>query len=176
LTLNYGTGNPFNTNMVPLVWSSIELASDHDPRILSLSDEHGLYLFEGRHDAHPSGCVLYLGLAEKQSITKEAVAQLKRHLFWHDKASNDNTVYGFYADVWNVTVRWAEVYHVPLIPSIEQLLIAAHAPPLNSQGVRNAQNLSDDALDLIVMNGGKKGRLLPSVVGKYYDLSSWGQR
>jgi hypothetical protein len=78
-----------------------------------------------------------------------------------------------YSDVWDLTVRWARLDEA-ILGQVESVLIHAHVPPFNSQQVsenRRRSGPGDTCLDLVVMNAGRNGPLLPVMAGAY--LASW---
>jgi hypothetical protein len=74
-----------------------------------------------------------------------------------------------YSDVWDVVVRWAPL-DPRLVQAVEGILLVAHAPPFSTQLVRTAVPERD--ADIVVLNTGNKGTLLPCVAGAYYCASA----
>jgi len=172
----YGCAKPMPLRVVPLWWNAIRLSDDPlSPQLQHLPEKTktsllkaGLYVFEGCHDSRPDGGILYIGqvgAASERDLTKRVVESSKR-VIWK---SGDES--GFFADVWGITLRWASIEDQSIIKQIESLLIAAHAPSFNAQKVRSG--IATEAHDLLVMNGGAKGRLMPVLCGHYYNTSLW---
>lgn len=165
-----------------------ELASG--PAAVALG-KAGVYVFEGCHDTRPNGGVLYIGQvgskeegasrgagkAEVRSRTiRQRAAESFRRFAWVSKAGerqDPDPEIGLYADVWNLKMRWAEVAS-DCVEDVEALLIRAHAPSFNAQNVRSPLT-AGRVMDLLVMNAGVKGMLLPVVAGKYFDRVFWNQ-
>jgi hypothetical protein len=170
-------------------WLAYGSASDHQSRYVSLwwrerrPDPHnldsfwdefskresgqsaGLYVIEGSHDAHRERSVLYVGVAlgPDQPRGQKLATRLGQSLgrvFW----SEQDRVH-VYSDVWDLVVRWAPMA-AELVKSVEGLLIVSHAPPFNAQEVRMDRPEHD--ADLVILNAGAKGALLPCVAGAYY--------
>lgn len=166
--MEYGTGNDTKARFVPLWWTAekIEKASELPSHLGERRDfglaGSGIYVFEGRHDSRPDGGILYVGKAE---VLRERIIQSFRRFAWKDIGGEA----GFYADVWDITLRWTTAA-TAILHDVENLLIVAHSPSFNAQAVRRA---SETAFDMILLNGGEKGRLLPVVAGQYYDSRVW---
>lgn len=176
------------TKLVPLVWSSARIANDGQDfggRLRTLLDEgyealgtRGVYAIEGQYDGGLGPMILYVGQAgartqDDHDGTKPAMELLRRIPQSVDGKLNVGGGKWMYSDVWEATLRWAAVpYSDVRVTDVESLLIRAHAPPFNATHVRSGQ-VADEALGLVIMNGGEKGRLLPSVVGRYYDTNYW---
>lgn len=160
-------GVPFRC--LALDWKSMPIAELPQKRTDETLAVRGLYAFDGRHDAHANGCILYLGESghrddSARTIGQRAFESFKRFAWDTNKAS-------LFSDVWDVTLRWASIDASEDVRVAEQVLIAAHAPPFNNHHVR--QGLPPDHHDFIVLNAGQKGRLLPVVVGAHYCAECW---
>ena len=142
-----------------------ELAAHWDSQKIS-----GLYAFEGKHDGHRNGTILYIGMTSKQGGERPAQSAIAR--FFRDDASG--VMYGSY---WDITLRWAAMDPLDMFPDdhnregltaklaedLESLLIVSMKPPLNTQKVSNW--LPSTAWDLVLGNAGEKGLLLPMLHG-----------
>jgi hypothetical protein len=130
----------------------------------------GLYAFEGKHDGHRNGTILYIGMTAKQGGERPTQSAAAR--FFRDDASG--AMYGSY---WDLTLRWAvmdpeDLYGNcadakrqtgKLAKAVESLLIVSMKPPLNTKEV--CAWLHYSAWDLVVGNAGEKGLLLPMLHG-----------
>lgn len=130
----------------------------------------GLYAIEGKHNAHPQGTVLYIGMTDAAGA-KRPSQSVRARLFNNDP---EPVMYGSY---WDMTLRW--VYLSPeerypddpekhsksktLTQALEKLLIVSLKPPLNANGVDDW--LDGNAWDLVVGNVGNKGLLPPMLHG-----------
>lgn len=153
--------------IVPAIQLDQQLAALETAPTASL-ERPGVYAFDGCQDGRPFGGVLYVGTAGGKGNgrkLRKRVRESSRKFIWGAPGER-----GFYSDVWNLTLRWAPV-DPSLVLLVEALLIRAHAPSFNAQQVRS--KAPDDALDLVIMNGGEKGPLLPTVCGHYYDPEVW---
>jgi hypothetical protein len=194
MTPRFGHPQPLApaTRAICLWWNSVEIPERKDLRTV-LQDiknsgrddgralgEPGVYAFEGSHDSRPHGGILYIGQVgadcetngAKPSRTIEVRAGESFSRFaWTEKAKRGaEPDAGLFADVWNLRLRWASVA-TDCIAGVERLLIVGHAPSFNSKHVRST--LSEEAGNLVVMNAGAKGMLLPVLAGKYFDASFW---
>lgn len=178
-------GRPFtrDVEMFALWWYSLPLRKFSDLSA-DLADVHankafgapGIYAFEGRHDSRPEGGLLYIGRVgsagydvdsvDPRRTLRERVSESSMRFLWKDRSGS-----GLFADVWDVTIRFASADPGSIV-ALESLLIRAHAPSFNAQLVRGP--LSDHrAENSVIMNGGEKGRLLPTVAGAYFDKHLW---
>lgn len=148
--------------VVALRWHAAQVDPSDDGLLGRLAKGPGLYAIEGYHDSVPTPAVLYIGKADRQAIRARAPRSLRDRVWWkNDKIKATR----LYSDVWDVTLRWAELKR-EAIPQVERLLISAHSPPFNSQLAR--RDLPATHGDLIVVNTGEKGRLMPTVFGGYF--------
>jgi hypothetical protein len=153
---------------VALWWDSRAIPDRDDVNLAhELSDvprSSGVYAVIGRHDAHSGQAVLYVG--KGIDLQNRIVASVRESL----SEEHANGQRALFSDVWDLTIRWARVAP-PLLDSVERLLIMSHSPPFNSQGVRRAE-ITEAENDLVVMNAGRKGPLLPIVAGAY-QTAGW---
>lgn len=174
---------------VRLDWQSMPVSRDYKTFEAELATKWdtensiGLYAFEGKHDGHRNGTILYLGMTAKQGSERPTQSAAAR--FFRDDASG--AMYGSY---WDLTLRWAVMSPEDLFPdapdreaqtaalakAAESLLIASMKPPLNTQEV-NAW-LASAAWDLVIGNAGEKGLLLPMLHGGnvYFEHRSESQK
>ena len=159
------------TRAVALDWHTADIEEPGlDARIKSIGKK-GVYAFEGCHDAHPFGTILYVG---QSGAGKDLGGQLSTRIpnslgkIGRWKSGQDRRLH---SDVWNVVVRWAEVKDTATITGIEAMLICAHSPPFNAQFAR--VQLHQDYQHWMVMNAGRKGRLLPVIYGGYLIDNLW---
>ncbi len=131
----------------------------------------GLYCFEGRHDAHGGGAVLYIGEAGHNDGSLRTIGQRANESL--SKFSWDKTGRQLFSDVWDVTFRWAAINDAtrPILLDAERLLLVAHAPPFNNESVR--AQIAESLHNLLILNAGQKGRLLPTVAGAEYCSACW---
>jgi hypothetical protein len=175
------------TEAVCLWWYSLSLP---DSGIMNLDTVNGnaanglngpgVYVFEGSHDSRPEGGIIYIGQVgrgegphptHERDLRTRASESWKRFTWSTKTGKGRSNEMGLYADVWRLTLRWAYVA-TDVIDDVEALLLRAHAPSFNAQEVRSELR-SCRATELVVMNAGAKGRLLPVVAGKYFDEAFW---
>jgi hypothetical protein len=149
---------------VALDWNSTHLhdGSLHEalPRV---SCESGVYAIEGCHDASPNGGILYIGRA---GVLRERLAKSLESVW---RVGEDGKM-RLHSDVWSIVLRWA-VVRSDLLESVEGLLITAHSPNFNSQSAR--RQADKQWKNMLVLNAGQKGRLLPVVYGAYLHDDFW---
>jgi len=170
LDIKIGDATRLEARVVALEWTA-HTVPDDDAEALGLTGievprASGVYALTGRHDTHHSDSVLYIGQGD--DIASRMPSSVRDHVC----EMNKRTVAGFYSDVWDLTLRWAEL-SVGLLASVERLLLMSHSPAFNSQLVRR-DGPRDDELDLLIFNAGRKGPLLPIVAGWY--LTEWKRR
>lgn len=162
--LRFGAAESRSMRCVALEWQQIDLDADALPA--DLPAESGLYSYQGCCDARPGFGVLYIG---KASALKTRVPRsLCERLYWEGQ----NHI-GLYSDVWQPRLHYAKLEE-SLLDQVESLLIAANAPPFNNQHVRTQLPQYDEVFpDLLVLNGGRKGALLPVACGIYFLPLAW---
>lgn len=158
--------------VIALDWHARSIASSsgryvgHDELVGGVEGK-GVYVFEGRQDSHPERGILYVGQASSAKLNDEALAA-------RVKKSVGRFVDGrrLFADNYDIVLRWASVAkeHEDLIDRIESMLIRSHCPGFNAQEVRGYY---EGASNLLLMNAGAKGRLLPVVAGAYFAKGPW---
>ncbi len=167
IKLRYGNtaineyGKAPKARFVTLWWESKKIEQFAD--LKGLNQASCVYAIEGCHDAHPLPSVLYVGKTETKN-GRRIVDSAGAKCFWRDGGDA-----GMYAAVWNVVVRFALV-NESLVDPVERVLIKAHVPPWNGQHVLGALDNGFD--DLVVVNAGEKGRLLPCIAGVYFVPSA----
>jgi hypothetical protein len=158
-------GNVVNhsARFVALWWDARAIPECHNVNFASVLDgvpqSSGVYAISGRHDASSGQSILYIGKAN--DLSTRIVASVHESLS-EVHAKGQRTLF---SDVWDLTVRWARASE-ELITAVESLLIMSHSPLFNSQGVRRTVATSAEH-DLVIMNAGRKGPLLPVVAGAY---------
>lgn len=124
----------------------------------------GLYAFQGSHDSQSGAAVLYIGRAglKSQSLGERARQSFDRF--------RDRTERQLYSDCAEIVFHWAEFTNRDLLKHVEGLLIRAHCPAFNNQEVRSWYA---GPRELLVVNAGRKGRLLPAVAAMYHSAEGW---
>lgn len=161
-TFEFGKTIQDRCRIVTLRWHAARVDPSNPSFVDQLSASPGLYAIEGCHDSVPISSVLYIGQTGRQAIRKRAKQSLEARVWWR------NTRQGalrLYSDVWDLTLRWAELEKTA-IGQVERLLISAHSPPFNSQHARSSVTKAHG--DLVIVNTGEKGRLMPTVFGGYF--------
>ncbi|MBX3248695.1 MAG: hypothetical protein KF901_16075 [Myxococcales bacterium] len=126
-----------------------------------LAGQAGVYCIEGSHDARPTPGPLYIGETKRDFGERlSVVGSIGFFFFKRDKSSLES-----YADIWNLSIRCAKVEQ-SVVGAVETLLIRAHKPNYNSKDIKGT--LSDD---LLLLNVGRKGHLLPVVCSWYFAPS-----
>jgi hypothetical protein len=159
-----------SARFVALWWDARTIPDRHDVNLTNelrgIPAASGVYAICGRHDAHASPGVLYIGRATRRPLSKRILESVEDCL----SEKHDGDQRALFSDVWDLTIRWARLRY-GLTASVEKLLIMSHSPPFNSQAVRRAI-VEDDEHDLVIMNAGRKGPLL-SVVAGAYQAEGW---
>lgn len=165
MTISFKNGDTVKAEcrMVPLWWEHYEARSLDELERRSYSP--GVYAIEGCHDSQPLGGILYVGKTKRDGGPRPSDS-LRSKCFWSDGGAS-----GLFSDVWSVVLRHAAVQDHAMIDQVEKLLIRAHAPAFNNQDVRGA--LPCEYEDIVLLNAGAKGRLLPAVVGAWFVVECW---
>ena len=150
-------------DVVSLDWRHIPLKEDGLPDHLPKSS--GVYALQGCHDSSSAFGVLYVGQA--QVLAERVPQSLCDRLFWKQSGRVE-----LYSDVWHASLYIAALER-ELLARVEAVLIASHASPFNNVGVRGTSLIAGDLKTLLVLNGGRKGALLPAVCGGYYVDELW---
>lgn len=126
--------------------------------------DYGIYQFYGYHPAYGADKLLYIGKAQNSTFASR-MTNFHDHQVRLDKYSTSDEVVIFLGRLagketpndkdWNDEITWAE-----------KLLIYAHSPALNSQGLNIEICEGDELFDVHVFNWGKHKALLPEVSGK----------
>jgi hypothetical protein len=165
--LPYGKVARRDCRLVTLCWDSERI--DEDPQRASLDRvacSAGVYAIEGAHDASPSSSILYIGRTghgDSKNVLSGRLKDSLKRVWWE----NDEKALRLYSDIWDVKVRWAPIEDTSIVAAVEHILITAHSPAFNSNSVR--VGVPPEWSDILVINGGKKGRLLPVAFGGYFN-------
>lgn len=167
LKLVYGTAVDFNAMCIALDWRARRVEPDErgfvdvDKLFTGITGK-GVYTFEGRHDAHSTGAVLYIGQTKR-----ECLLPLRDRMSESFGRFQENGY--IFSDCGDLVMHWAEVANEDYIDEIERALIVSNAPPFNSNLVRRWYT----GRDLLIMNSGAKGRLLPVTATAYHVKEYW---
>ncbi|HCF60575.1 MAG TPA: hypothetical protein DFS52_21575 [Myxococcales bacterium] len=164
---NYGGCLEATCRIVTLRWECASVGDAPSKELLErIPAAAGVYAIDGCHDAARGGALLYIGKTGAGSSSNVLASRLPESLgrVWWD---NTNGEFRLYSDVWNVRMRWATVCDRELISGVERALICAHSPLFNSQHARSEIRPEDS--DLLVLNVGNKGPLMPVVFGGYFN-------
>lgn len=159
----YGNAVRKESRVVPLWWQECRVVAPTGWRdalraaSAQLRGRAGVYCFEGSHDARPSPGPLYIGRTDADFGERLSIKGSLGHFFYrgeHDSLAS-------YSDVWNLVLRWA-VTESTIVSDVEMVLIRAHKPNYNAKDIKGSLDG-----DLLVLNTGAKGHLLP-VVSEWY--------
>ena len=146
-----------SVNIVTLDWRNLKLNRKWSTHYKT-GMELGVYLLEGRHNAHPFGNVLYIG--ETGGGGARAEESAKSRLY------SESPPHEMYPCYWDMVCRWA-VIEPPLTDKIPELtnileciLVITMAPALNDK-LKVGSYPKRYPRNLIVCNRGDKGLLLP---------------
>jgi hypothetical protein len=164
--LPYGKSASRECRVVTLCWQSARL-DDQSPElaIKQVAQTSGVYAIEARRDGASHPGVVYVGRTGSEK-TKRAIATRLNESMGRVRWKTKKGGLRLFSDVWDVQIRWATIDEGDLIKPVERILTVSHAPPFNAQQVR--VTVPKHWADILVLNGGRKGHLLPSVFGGYY--------
>jgi len=165
--LAFGRGVSRSSTVVALEWQRAPI--DWHDAIGSLlkdvpSDRSGVYAIEGSQDACTASHILYIGAAGVGQSERSLRARISESLRRFVRETGLSSEPIEWSDTWNLVLRWAPLEN-DLVTPVERLLIRAHLPQGNSQEIVNRSLTIDH--ELVVLNAGRKGPLLP-VVASYY--------
>jgi hypothetical protein len=164
-----GVKDGYELVVASLHWRALQLATKSDAEIaewIAQAAEPGVYAFEAWIDSQGTRSIIYIGSSKR--TVKERLGDVRSSLGLIGLFLKDH--FEPWSDVSDVTIRWATL-DVNYIEDVESALIAAHSPAFNSKHARPGQ-LKPSVERLIIMNAGKKGRLLPTVAGAYYTSNA----
>lgn len=168
--LRLGHGVERKTTVIALDWNRAQL--DRHKTIKDVFQEDsgpqampGVYAIEGRHDASRDPHILYIGSCGANEHAGQSLRERTRQSLEHVlRSTHFDSEPSEWSDTWDLCLRWATVER-EWVESVEKLLIRAHLPQLNSRDIRDRSLPTSH--DMVVLNGGRKGPLLP-VVASYY--------
>jgi hypothetical protein len=167
MKLRYGEMVDFTAKCIALDWRTRRVEPDERGFIDTASlvagiTGKGVYVFQGRHDAHATGAVLYIGQAKRECSLPLRDRMTESFGLFHEDGY-------LFSDCTELTLHWAEIAAEEYIDEVERALITAHAPPFNSSLVRRWYV----GRDLLILNGGAKGRLMPVVATAFHAKDCW---
>jgi hypothetical protein len=164
--LSYGECLSATVRIVTLRWDAIRLGDDPEKDAFEkVPRKAGVYAIEGWRDGTSGPEILYIGRTGQGTsagVLPKRTQQSLRRVLWKNKAG----AWRLYSDVSDVLLRWAPIDDLALVAATERVLIAGHRPSSNAQSVKGP--VPRELRDVLVLNAGKKGRLLPCVFGGYY--------
>jgi len=128
-------------------------------------DHYGIYQVYGDHPIYGEDCLLYIGRANYQSYSERMIQH--KDLF----ISNFQNFTRFYISYFLKTEdcpyeKWGE-----LIDQCEQVLINSHSPAYNAMSLKGV--VEEPKENIIIMNWGNRGCLLPEVSSLRYSDKYW---
>lgn len=169
VTPRWGEAASHSVKLLRLFWHAAPIPRGFDLDALKERMQGpGVYAFEGCHDGHPLGAILYIGQSGK-SGSNETIARRLRGSLHHVGFNPSGEAEGWrpWAECWQLVLRWAFV-DPARVTEVESLLIRAHCPPFNSQELRGTRDG-----DLVLLNCEEKGRFLPVVASHYFHSAGW---
>lgn len=149
------------------------------------SDKGFVYCVEGMHDALRMSAPLYIGMSSHAKGLMDRFYGPKPSFGYFGYKDSANKMF-LYSDIWDLVIRVASVAHSSKgaddVERVERHLIRFHKPSYNSKDItgyltKPAENNidSDEPIsdNLVIINGGAKGTLLPVLASWYFAPSSW---
>lgn len=173
--LHRGHATVRQTTFVALDWQVAQLQrfDTVGDIIRRVPSRPGVYVLEGARDGQVAPSVLYIGQSggragdrNRRQLSQRVRESLRRVL----RSTRDADAPAPWSNYWDLVLRWAELDAEWVVP-VEALLIRAHTPPLNSQHVRGTWLPPTN--DLVVLNVGTKGPLLPATTSHYFRDDCW---
>jgi hypothetical protein len=158
-----------NLVIIHLNWVEYEW-NDKIYEELDTEKDFGIYQVYGGHPVYGQDTLLYIGKAQDQTYSK----RLKQHDDFIDtnikNFSKINVSYFSKTD--DVEYKnWG--FYIGLV---EKLLINSHIPAYNSQDVKGVLSKDDFKNNLLVLNWGDRGELLPEVSSLRYSYYYWDNK
>lgn len=161
--VEWGASYEYSARMHLLWWSSVPLtdsSSLEELRSEVAGVGSGVYCIEGSHDARREPGPLYIGRTKEDFLGRLRIARGSLGHFFFTSPTGDEVLQT--ADSWNLVVRWAPVSEAD-VADVESLLIRFHKPNYNHHGLTGF-----DRKNLIVINAGSKGTLIPVLASQYF--------
>ncbi len=157
-----------NIEVIHIGWEQYEYTEDE---ISNLNEEYhyGVYQIYGYHPVYGDNTLLYIGKANHQKFSD----RLKDRTEFYETVLRPKTLcigMIYKTDDCNNN-NWEEIIDVS-----EKILIKAHAPAYNSQGIKGLIWKDDDPINqknYIIKNWGDYGKLLPEVSSLNVTYSYW---
>lgn len=137
-----------------------------------------IYCIEGIHDACPIRSPLYIGMSSAKDGPIQRFYGMRPSFGYFSYRESPGKMY-LYSDAWDLTIRVASVSSDSGsdVKRIEEHLIRFHKPPYNSADITGyltqPAKSNADSDNLVIINGGAKGTLLPVLASWYFAPPSW---
>jgi hypothetical protein len=161
----WGVGYDYPARMHLLWWESLPVPDSSAIEALNETVRGagiGVYCIEGSHDARRDAGPLYIGRTTDDFLQRLKVDKGSLGHFFLRSSNADPEVFQA-ADAWNIVVRWARMSDPDAVADVERLLIRFHKPNYNHRDLVGA-----DSKNLVVVNVGAKGTLLPVLASQYF--------
>ena len=128
--------------------------------------DYGIYQFYGYHPIYGMDTLLYIGKAQEMTFSSRINSQDHKGMYLHKYWTPDSV--SLYLGRLKGTKTPSDEAWSEKIRLAEKLLIYAHSPAGNSQGVKLDKKRLQELFNVHLFNWGKHKRLLPEVSGRRY--------
>jgi hypothetical protein len=135
--------------------------------------DYGIYQIYGHHPAYGQNALLYIGQANEQ---KFGVRLNERWEFIESCAIPKHIRLGRFLKPKNNNEEeaWLQSHWGELISDVETILIKSHAPAFNKKDNTGLFEPGHFNKDILILNWGDRGALLPEVSSVRYSYKYWG--
>jgi len=151
-----------NLNWIEYVWNEnvyTKFEKDKD---------RGIYQIYGDHPVYGENTLLYIGQTKDQVYSQ----RLKQHGYF--EKSHIHSLRRLHLSYFSKTGDINQENRLDFIDLTEKLLINAHFPAYNSQEIKDAIDKEYFKNEILIMNWGERGKLLPECSSLRYSTYFWG--
>ena len=152
--------------IIHLLWKEFNW-DDTELTKIEMGKKHGIYQIYGDHPIYGKDTLLYIGKTKKGTYLK----RLFNHQDFIDTHLTKFTKVHLSNFLKNNDVKSKNLdEHIDLV---EKLLINSHCPAYNSSGIKGVMNEETFKQELLILNWGERGQLLPEVSSLRYSYHYW---
>jgi hypothetical protein len=161
-----------NMEIIHLNWKEYEWDDEKICNDFNSEKDYGIYQIYGDHPIYGENVLLYIGKARDQRYS----TRLRQHyddLFTESHISKFRKFnLSYFNESEDVNYdKWG--YYIDLV---EEILINAHLPACNSQGIRRPMNNEQFKKEILILNWEERGKLLPEVSSLRYSYYFWNKK
>ena len=147
-----------------------ELLSRESRTTLTGQNDYGLYVICGDHPVYGANTLLYIGQANDQKFAKRLSEKQHTDLINTHFSGPFTLRLGRFIEIDGIAYEsWGDAINLS-----ERLLINAHSPAYNSNGVKQVLEWKDKN-HIHIFNWGDRGPLLPELSSRRFSYEYWDE-